>query len=149
MSKQRNKTTNPTKNHGFTLIEMLVVVSILATLMAIIAPNLINRAEQAKVTKARADIQVIESAMDMYKLDNSVYPSADQGINALVTKPGGSPEARNWQQYLKQEKKDPWGNEYYYAYPGENGAFDIYSLGADGQPGGEGTDADIGNWNAD
>lgn len=140
-----NKPNN--KNHGFTLIEMLVVVAIMATLAAMIAPRLIDKAGDAQVTAAKGDIQRIASTLDMYKLDNFSYPSSDQGLEALVQKPGGSPEPKNWKQYLNDTPRDPWGNEYYYAYPGENGQFDVYSLGADGQLGGEGHDADIGNWN--
>ena len=135
------------KNLGFTLIEMLVVVAIMATLAAMIAPKLIEKAGDAQVTAAKGDIQRIASTLDMYKLDNFNYPSSDQGLQALVQKPGGSPEPKNWKQYLNDAPSDPWGNEYYYAYPGENGQFDVYSLGADGQLGGEGHDADIGNWN--
>jgi general secretion pathway protein G len=133
---------------GFTLIEMLVVVAIMATLAAVIAPNLLRRADDAKIARVSTDLQGISSALDMYKLDNFTYPSADQGLMALVEKPNGSPEPKNWKGYLKGsgEPKDPWGNEYYYSYPGEHGVYDVYSLGADGQPGGEGPDADIGTW---
>ena len=146
--KTPNINTKPQiKNLGFTLIEMLVVVAIMATLAAMIAPKLIQKAGDAQVTAAKGDIQRIASTLDMYKLDNYNYPSSDQGLQALVQKPGGSPEAKNWKQYLNDAPKDPWGNEYYYSYPGEKGQFDVYSLGADGQPGGEGHDADIGNWN--
>ncbi len=146
--KTTNINTKPQiKNLGFTLIEMLVVVAIMATLAAMIAPKLIQKAGDAQVTAAKGDIQRIASTLDMYKLDNYNYPSSDQGLQALVQKPGGSPEAKNWKQYLNDTPKDPWGNEYYYSYPGEKGQFDVYSLGADGQLGGEGHDADIGNWN--
>ena len=135
------------KKHGFTLIEMLVVVAIMATLAAMIAPRLIQKAGDAQVTAAKGDIQRIASTLDMYKLDNFNYPSADQGLDALVQKPNGTPEAKNWKKYLNEAPRDPWGNEYYYSYPGENSQFDVYSLGADGLQGGEGHDADIGNWN--
>ena len=133
------------KSLGFTLIEMLVVVAIIATLAAMIAPKILDRASDAKVTSTKANIQTISSALDMYKLDNFTYPSADQGLDALIQKPGGSPEPKNWKGYLKKVPLDAWGNEYYYSYPGENGTFDVYSLGADGQLGGEGFDADISN----
>jgi len=146
MNTQSKNNRFHTKLSGFTLIEMLVVVAIMATLAAMIAPRLIDKAGDAQVTAAKGDIQRIASTLDMYKLDNFNYPSSDQGLQALVEKPGGSPEANNWKQYLNNTPKDPWGNDYYYAYPGEKSAFDVYSLGADGQPGGEGHNADIGNW---
>jgi len=147
MQTQKINHKHPFKTAGFTLIEMLVVVAIMATLAAMIAPNLIKKAEESKVTAAKADIQQIASALDIYKLDNFSYPSSDQGLEALISKPSGSPEPKNWRSpYLKKTPVDPWGNEYYYAYPGENGEFDVYSLGADGQPGGEDTGADIGSW---
>ena len=133
---------------GFTLIEMLVVVAIMATLAAMLAPKLIDRAEGAKVTATKADIQRIAGLLEMYKLDNSIYPSADQGLKALVEKPFGTPEPRNWKQALNSEPRDQCGNDFYYVYPGEHGDFDVYSLGADGQPGGDEFDADIGNWDA-
>ena len=138
---------NKRKNNyrGFTLIEMLVVVAIIATLAAMIGPKIIDRGSEAKVTAAKAGIQTISSALDMYKLDNFTYPSTDQGLEALTQKPSGSPEPKNWKGYLNKAPVDPWGNEYYYSYPGENNTFDVYSLGADGQLGGEGFDADISN----
>ncbi|MBT8141165.1 MAG: type II secretion system major pseudopilin GspG [Gammaproteobacteria bacterium] len=133
-------------NYGFTLIEMLVVVAIMATLMALIAPRFIERAEEAKVTATVAQLQQISTALDMYKLDNSTYPTIDQGLQALVEKPFGSPEPKNWKHYLNEVPLDAWKNEIYYVYPGEHGVYDLYSLGADGQQGGEGSNADIGNW---
>jgi general secretion pathway protein G len=119
---------------GFTLIEVLVVVVILGILAAIVVPNIMDKPDQAKVAKANADIRAIESALNMYRLDKHDYPTTDQGLEALVT------------EYLPRMPKDPWGNEYLYLSPGGHGAIDIYTLGRDGQPGGDGPDADIGNW---
>lgn len=130
---------------GFTLIEIMVVVVIIGILAALIAPSVINRIDEARVTKARADLKSIEAALELYRLDNFRYPSGDQGLNALVSNPN-DPNVRNWRAegYLKQLPKDPWGNPYIYTSPGANGApFDIVSLGADGQVGGTGPDADI------
>lgn len=144
--------TSQKNNHlsGFTLIEMLVVVAIIATLAAIIAPNVMNRASEARMTANKTNIRQIEGALQRYKLDNYFYPAADQGLEALVERPVGSPEPKNWKSaYLPRLPLDPWKNPYYYTYPGENGEFDIYSLGSDGIPGGEDEAADIGNWNMD
>jgi len=138
-----------TCERGFTLIEIMVVVVILSILAAIIVPRIMDRPDQARVVKARQDIRVIESAMKLYKLDNHFYPSTEQGIEALVSKPTGQPEPKNWKGggYLDRLSKDPWGdNDYLYLNPGVHGDIDIFSLGADGQPGGEGINADIGNW---
>ena len=128
------------KQAGFTLIEIMVVVVILGILAA--------RPDQAKVTVAQNDIRAIGAALDMYKLDNQNYPSTQQGLEALVKKPTGNPPAKNWnaEGYLKKLPVDPWGNTYLYLSPGTRGKIDLYSLGADGQEGGEGGDADIGNW---
>jgi general secretion pathway protein G len=133
---------------GFTLIEIMVVVVILGILAAIVVPKVMDRPDAARITKAKQDIRAIQSALDLYKLDNYNYPSTDQGLEALVTKPSGTPEARNWKQggYLDRLPKDPWGNEYQYLSPGSHGNVDIFTLGADGRPGGEGVNADIGNW---
>lgn len=130
---------------GFTLIEIMVVVIILGILAAIVAPNVIGRVGDAQVTAAKSDIRGIENAMKLYKLDNFSYPSSEQGLQALVSKPA-DPNIRNWKRYLDQLPKDPWGNPYLYLNPGNNGEIDIYTLGRDGRPGGEGEDADIGNW---
>ncbi len=136
---------------GFTLIEVMVVVVILGILAAIVVPRIMDRPDVARVTKAKQDIRAIESAMNLYKLDNFVYPSTDQGVEALVQKPTIPPEPRNWKEggYIDRLPKDPWGNPYQYLNPGVRSAIDIFSLGADGQPGGEGINADIGNWNLD
>lgn len=135
---------------GFTLIEIMVVVIILGILAAIVVPKVMDRPDTARIAKAKQDIRSIESALNLYKLDNFNYPSTDQGIEALVQKPSGTPEPKNWKEggYVDRLPKDPWGNPYQYLYPGTHGSgVDIYSLGADAQPGGDGTNADIGNWN--
>ena len=136
------------KNAGFTLIEVMVVVIILGILAAIVVPRVMSRPDDARITKAKQDIRALESALNLYKLDNFVYPSTDQGLEALVKKPSGSPEPRNWKDggYIDRLPKDPWGNTYLYLNPGVKSAVDIYSLGADSQQGGEGVNADIGNW---
>ena len=141
-------TFNETKQKGFTLIEIMVVVVILGILAALVVPQVMNRPDQAKVTVAKGDIKAIGAALDMYKLDNFSYPSTQQGLNALVEKPSGSPQPKNWNRdgYLKRVPKDPWGNDYQYLSPGTQGQFDLYSFGADGKPGGSDLNADIGNW---
>lgn len=131
---------------GFTLIEVMVVVIILGILAAIVVPRVMDRPDVARVTKAKQDIRALESALNLYKLDNFVYPTTDQGLEALVSKPSTSPEPRNWKQYMDRLPKDPWGNDYQYLSPGTQGDIDIFSLGADGAAGGEGINADIGNW---
>ncbi|MDT8384607.1 MAG: type II secretion system major pseudopilin GspG [Gammaproteobacteria bacterium] len=132
---------------GFTLIEVMVVVVILGILAAIVVPRVMDRPAEAQAVKARQDIRALESALNLYKLDNFVYPNTDQGLEALVTKPGTSPEPRNWKQYIPRLPKDPWGNDYQYLAPGVQGDIDIFTFGADGQLGGEDINADIGNWN--
>ena len=134
---------------GFTLIEIMVVVVILGILAAIIVPKLTGKPDEARVVKAQQDIRQLESALEMYKLDNFYYPSTQQGLEALVQKPGGDPPARNWKGYISRLPKDPWGSAYQYLSPGVKGAIDIFTLGADGKPGGDGVDADIGNWNVE
>ena len=133
---------------GFTLIEIMVVVIIIGLLAAIVAPQVIGRVDDAQIEKAKADIRSIDSALKFYRLDNFAYPTTEQGIDALVTKPN-DPSVRNWKTggYLDRVPKDPWGNPYLYLNPGNNGEIDVYTLGRDGRPGGEGIDADIGNWN--
>lgn len=130
---------------GFTLIEVMVVVVILAILATIVVPKIMDRPDDARIAKAKQDIQAISSALNLYKLDNFKYPTTDQGLEALVKPPAG---ATRWRQggYLDALPIDPWGHPYQYLSPGQHGAFDVYSLGADGQPGGTGADADIGNW---
>jgi general secretion pathway protein G len=135
---------------GFTLLEIIVVVTIIAILAAYIAPKVVGRAGDARISKAKSDIRVLESSLELYKLDNFTYPSTDQGLAALVSKPAGS-ELKHWRRggYIKKLNKDPWGNDYQYQQPGANGEFDIYSLGADSAAGGTDEAADIGNWNLD
>lgn len=135
-----------TKNiKGFTLIEVMVVVVILSILAAIVVPKIMDRPEQARITKAKSDIRALEAALNLYRLDNMIYPTTDQGLDALVSAPTGAPEPKNWKSggYLDRLPADPWGNAYLYLYPGSHGAMDIYSGGADAQS----ADDDIGNWN--
>ena len=130
---------------GFTLIEIMVVVVILAILGTLVAPQILGRIDEARVTKARNDLRLYESALDLYRMDNFRYPTTDQGLTALVTKPN-DPSLKNWRPegYVKQLVKDPWGHDYVYLAPGANGTpYDLLSLGADGQPGGQGIDADL------
>jgi len=138
------------RQSGFTLIEIMVVVVIIGLLAAIVAPNIIGRIDQAATARARQDIRAIESSLNLYRLDNFKYPSTDEGLQALVTKPGGT-SAPNWKSggYLARLPKDPWDNPYHYLYPGQRGEIDIFSYGADGQEGGEENNADIGNWDLD
>lgn len=133
---------------GFTLIEILVVVVILGILASIIIPKIMTRPEEAKRIKAKMDIKAIETALNLYRLDNDVYPSTEQGLEALVTKPTTGVIPRNWKEdgYLDKVPKDPWGNLYVYLSPGVNKEFDLESYGTDGVDGGEGKDADIENW---
>ena len=131
---------------GFTLIELMVVVVILAILAAFIIPNVMDRPDEARVVKAKQDLSSISAALKLYKLDNFVYPTTDQGLEALVKKPESDPVPPNWRPYLQRLPKDPWGRDYLYLQPGEHGEFDVYTLGADGEEGGEGINADIGNW---
>jgi general secretion pathway protein G len=136
------------KQLGFTLIELMVVVVILALLATFVVPQIMDRPEQARVVKALQDIRALENALKLYNLDNFNYPSTDQGLEALVKKPEGNPKPRNYNPkgYLESLPTDPWGNAYLYLSPGEHGEIDIYSYGADGVAGGEGYNADIGNW---
>jgi len=134
---------------GFTLIEVMVVVVILSVLAAIVVPRVMDRPDEARIVKAKQDIRALESALNLYRLDNYVYPSTEQGIDALVTQPSSPPEPRNWKAggYLDRLPTDPWGNPYQYLSPGQQGDFDLYSMGADGQLDGQGINADISNWN--
>ena len=130
---------------GFTLLEIMVVIVILGVLASMVAPNVLGNKEKADRQKAISDIVALENALDMYRLDNNHYPTTQQGLEALVSKPNGSPEPRGYRGngYIRRLPQDPWGNEYYLVSPGEFGQVDIFSAGADGQPG---TEQDIGNW---
>lgn len=138
----------PRKQSGFTLIEIMVVVAIIAILGATVVPLVMDRPDQARVVRAKTDIQTFSAALDLYKLDNFSYPSTEQGLQALIEKPSGDPEPANWKDggYIKDLGKDPWGREYLYQSPGEAGPFDIISLGNDGAEGGEAYAADITNY---
>jgi general secretion pathway protein G len=132
---------------GFTLIEIMVVVVILGILAALVAPNVIRRIDDARITKAKQDIRAYETALNLYRMDNFRYPTTEQGLESLVKQPA-DPNIKNWKEggYIQNLRKDPWGNEYSYISPGAHGDYDLFTLGADAQPGGEGSDADIGNW---
>jgi general secretion pathway protein G len=136
------------RNKGFTLIELMVVLVILGVLAAIIAPKIMDRPGEARIIAARQDISSLVQALKLYRLDNIRYPSTEQGLQSLVTKPSIEPIPNNWKSggYLERLPKDPWGNPYLYLNPGRNGEIDVFSWGPDGQTGGEGKDADIGNW---
>jgi general secretion pathway protein G len=133
---------------GFTLIELMVVLVILGVLAALIAPKLMDRPDEARKIAAKQDIATLVQALKLYRLDNLRYPTTEQTLQALVAKPTLSPVPQNWKAggYLERLPNDPWGHPYLYLSPGRNGEIDVLSLGADGQPGGEGNDADIGNW---
>ena len=131
---------------GFTLIELMVVLVIIGVLAALIVPNVIGRADDARVTAARTDVNNLMNALKMYRLDNQRYPTAEQGLRALVERPTTGPAAPNWKPYIDKLPNDPWGRPYQYMNPGVHGEIDVLSLGADGQPGGEGGDADVGSW---
>ncbi len=137
------------KYKGFTLLEVMVVIVILGVLASVVVPSLLGNKEKADQQKAVSDIVALENALDMYKLDNGVFPTTDQGLEALVSEPSASPAPRNYREdgYIRRLPTDPWGNEYHYLSPGDNGAIDIFTLGVDGQEGGEGAGTDIGNWN--
>lgn len=133
---------------GFTLIEIMVVVVIMGVLAALVVPKLLSRAGESKIAAAKVDIATIMQAMKLYKLDNQRYPTTEQGLQALIEKPTGGPAANGWKAggYVEKMPKDPWGNQYQYLSPGIKGEIDVFSYGADGQPGGTGDDADIGSW---
>ena len=133
---------------GFTLIEIMVVIVILGVLAALVVPRVLDRPDEARAVAARSDIATIMQALKLYRLDNQRYPTSDQGLNALVAKPVEPPAPPNWKPggYLDRLPKDPWGRPYQYLSPGLKGEIDVFSFGADGQPGGAGNDADIGSW---
>ena len=136
------------RRSGFTLIEIMVVVVILAILAALIVPKVMSRPDEARVVAARQDVAAILQALKLYRLDNLRYPTTEQGLGALVARPTVAPVPPNWKAggYLERLPKDPWGNAYQYLNPGRRGEIDVFSLGADGAPGGEGFDSDIGSW---
>ena len=131
---------------GFTLIELMVVMVIIGVLAALIVPNVLERADDARVTAAKTDIANIVQQLKMYRLDNQRYPTAEQGLQALLTKPTSGPIPNNWKPYLDKLPNDPWGRPYQYLNPGIKGEVDVMSFGADGASGGDGKNADIGSW---
>ena len=133
---------------GFTLIEIMVVIVILGVLAALVVPRVLDRPDEARGVAAKSDLATIVQALKFYRLDNQRYPTTDQGLNALVARPEQAPVPPNWKPggYLERLPKDPWGRPYQYLNPGLKGDVDVYSFGADGQPGGTGIDADIGSW---
>jgi general secretion pathway protein G len=134
---------------GFTLLEVMVVVAILGILAALVVPSIISRPDEARVIAAKQDIASLMQALKLYRLDNQRYPSTEQGLQALVTRPATNPAPTNWKAggYIERLPKDPWGNPYQYLNPGVRGEIDVFSLGADSAPGGDGNNADIGSWN--
>ena len=145
----RRARLNRQRARGFTLIEIMVVMVILGILGAVVVPSLLDKPGQARQNAVRLDLRTIESALARYKLENYDYPSTQQGLEALVSKPSGSPEARNWAgPYVAKVPTDPWQRPYQYLSPGVKGEVDVFSYGRDGRPGGEGEDADIGNWDS-
>lgn len=143
---QQNKQS--TKQKGFTLLEVMVVLVIIGLLVAVVAPNVLDNQDKAMVQKAKADLSSLEQALEMYRLDNFRYPTTEQGLQALVAKPSLAPEPKNYRDdgYIRRLPTDPWGNAYQYRTPGKHGRIDVFSFGADGREGGEGLDADLGNW---
>ncbi len=134
------------RHGGFTLIEMMVVLAIIGVLAALIVPNVLGRADESRATAARTDVGNLSQALKLYKLDNQVYPTSEQGLAALVTAPTQPPVPKAWRSYIEKLPTDPWGRPYQYLNPGIHAEVDVLSLGADGQPGGDGLDADIGSW---
>lgn len=143
---RRTRSNRRTRSLGFTLIEIMVVMLIIGVMAVLIVPSVLERASEARITAARSDIANIMQALKLYKLDNNRYPTGEQGLDALIHKPGSGPIPGNWKPYLEKLPNDPWGTAYQYANPGIKGDIDVYSFGADKQAGGEGADADIGSW---
>lgn len=133
---------------GFSLIEIMIVVTIIGILATVVVLNVRGAPDEAAIARAKQDVRTLESALEMYRLHNFRYPTTEQGLEALVSRPGGQPEPRNYQPggYIKGLPKDPWGGEYQYLSPGQHGEYDLWTYGRDGQLGGEGSDADIGSW---
>ena len=144
--KQLQKQLRRAAQAGFTLIELMVVLVIIGVLAALIVPNVLERADDARVTAARTDVTNLMQALKLYRLDNQRYPTSEQGLQALIAKPTVAPIPGNWKPYLEKLPSDPWQRPYQYLNPGVKGEIDVMSLGADGQPGGEGKNADIGSW---
>ncbi|MCG9916965.1 MAG: type II secretion system major pseudopilin GspG [Phenylobacterium sp.] len=146
---RRKLRARPASEAGFTLVELMVVVVILGLLATVVMINVLPSQDRAMREKAKADISTLEQALDTYRLEMLAYPTTSQGLAALTQVPAGVPRADRYRDggYIRRLPEDPWGNPYQYAYPGERGRFDVYSFGADGAQGGEGEDADIGNWN--
>jgi general secretion pathway protein G len=143
------KPRTQTHHAGFTLIEVMVVIVILGVLAALVVPKVMSRPDEARQVAAKQDVASLMQALKLYRLDNKRYPNTEQGLQALIAKPSSGPAADNWKAggYLERLPQDPWGKPYQYLNPGLRGEIDVFSFGADGQPGGEGTDIDIGNWN--
>ena len=150
VSQPRFRTEDRPRDAGFTLLELMVVVVILSILALVIVPRVIDRPDQARAARAKSDIAAIASAVKLYRLDNFRYPTTEQGLAALVTRPATEPEPANWAAngYMDRLPVDPWGRPYQYLEPGVHGDFDVFTYGADGVPGGSGADADIGSWSA-
>jgi len=146
MNPARQSTSHRLRVQGFTLIELMVVLVIIGVLAALIVPNVLDRADDARVTAARTDVNNLMQALKLYRLDNQRYPAADQGLESLVRKPTTGTIPTNWRPYLEKLPNDPWGRPYQFVNPGVKGEIDVFSFGADGQPGGEGTNADVGSW---